>query len=98
MGGVYKGANLEPLFEFLSKKSLKLYLIGENFSNLKELSQKYNIDYIESKTLKSAVDAIDRCMTIKDIALLSPASASFDQFKSYKDRGEQFLGFIKEID
>jgi UDP-N-acetylmuramoylalanine--D-glutamate ligase len=97
LGGVYKGADLEPYFKFLSTKDLKLYLIGEDFSNLKELAQKYNIDFCECGTLKRAVEQIDKEMRDKDIALLSPASASFDQFKSYKDRGEQFLTFIEEI-
>ena len=94
LGGVYKGANLEPLFKFLSTKRLKLYLIGEDFNNLKELAKEYNIEFCECNTLKRAVEKIDKDMRIDDVAMLSPASASFDQFKSYKDRGEKFREFI----
>lgn len=94
LGGLYKGADLEPYFKFLSSIDLKLYLIGEDFSNLKELAEKYGIDFCECGTLQRAVDRIDREMGADDIALLSPASASFDQFKSYKDRGDQFCKLI----
>ncbi len=90
LGGVYKGADLEPYFKFLSSKELKLYIIGENSSNLKELADRYGIDFLECHTIGRAVEMIDREMSDGDISLLSPASASFDQFKSYKDRGEQF--------
>ncbi len=54
LGGVYKGADLEPYFKFLSSKELKLYIIGENSSNLKELADRYGIDFLECHTIGRA--------------------------------------------
>ena len=33
-----------------------------------------------------------------DVVILSPAAASFDMFKSYNDRGEQFVAAVESID
>ena len=94
LGGIDKGANLTPLFQILSKYNLKIYTIGSNAQRLMELAYQYNIDAIKCNTLQNAIIEIDKVLNIDDIALLSPASASFDQFKSYKDRGDKFKNFI----
>ncbi len=97
IGGDDKGADLTPLFELLAESNIKLYIIGSNSKKLADLSSKYNIDYTPCNTLDNAVRIISLEMSQDDVALLSPASASYDQFKSYKHRGDEFIKFVKEI-
>ena len=90
LGGEDKGVDLSPLFEILKPLSLTLYSIGANSEKIKILSRQYKIDLQESGTLQNAIMDIDKVHTNKSIALLSPAAASFDQFQSYKERGDTF--------
>jgi len=64
---------------------------------LEKLAKRYNIPYTSCKKLENAVDIIAEKLDKNEVALLSPASASFDQFDSYKHRGEEFIKFIKNI-
>jgi len=97
VGGNDKGANLSPLFELLEKKEIHLYTIGANSEKLATLSQKYNINFTACETLDNAIKIISNKRSQNDIALLSPAAASFDQFNSYKHRGEEFFRIIQSI-
>jgi len=97
IGGDDKGADLTPLFELMQDMDIKLYTIGSNSQKLAKLSTKYNIDFSLSETLENAVDIISKERNSDDVALLSPAGASYDQFRSYKHRGEEFFKFIKKI-
>jgi len=94
LGGDSKGQDLEKLFKELKKYDVKLYLIGKDEKLFAEYAKKYYIPYKICHTLKNAIEAIDKEFD-KGIALLSPASASLDQFKSYKDRGEKFKKLVK---
>ena len=97
LGGDDKGVDLTPLFEEMQDLNLTLYTIGANNDKLSKLSKVFHIDAIEAHTLKNAVDAIGKQLTGESVALLSPAAASFDQFKSYKHRGETFLDMVKSL-
>ena len=97
VGGNDKGADLTPLFELMQGKELHLYTIGANSEKLASLSNKFNIDFTPCKTLENAIKTIWDKRKQEDIALLSPAAASFDQFNSYKHRGEEFFRIIKSI-
>ena len=97
IGGNDKGADLTPLFELLEDIEIKLYTIGANSDRLAKLSEEHNIKFSACETLESAVNKIDKDYIANDIALLSPAAASFDQFNSYKHRGEEFFKFVKKI-
>jgi len=97
LGGDDKGVDLTPLFEVMQTIKLTLYTIGANNAKLLHLSKLYNIDVIESNTIEKAVHMIDKNLNDTDIALLSPAAASFDQFKSYKHRGETFINLVKNL-
>ena len=97
LGGDDKGVDLAPLFEEMQDLNLTLYTIGANNDKLNKLSKAFHIDTIEAHTLKNAVDAIGKKLTVGSVALLSPAAASFDQFKSYKHRGEIFIDLVKNL-
>ena len=100
-GGSSKGTDLEPAKRaiFDNKNLVEAVLIGET---AKEFAKNENPEkYIDCGTnFKKAVDtAKDLAETAgKDaVVLLSPCSASFDMFKSYKDRGDQFKDIVKSL-
>jgi len=97
VGGDDKGADLSPLFELLTTKEVQLYTIGANSDKLAKLATEHNINFTACETLENAVKTIAKRRTQNDVALLSPAAASFDQFNSYKHRGEEFFRFVKNI-
>lgn len=96
-GGDDKGVDLHPYFEAMSNTSLTLYTIGANKERLFSLAKDYHIPVINSGTLENAVQTIDKNMQADDVGLLSPAAASFDQFKNYAQRGEIFMDLVKQL-
>jgi UDP-N-acetylmuramoylalanine--D-glutamate ligase len=97
LGGDDKGVDMKPIFELAKPLMLTLYTIGANSDKLLKLAKSHNIDVIESKTLNNAVESINQTLNKEDVALLSPAAASFDQFKSYKHRGDTFINLVKNL-
>ncbi len=97
MGGDDKGVDLAPLFESLKSVNLTLYTIGQNSDRLMSLAETYDIQAVKSETIQNAVMQIDAVHTQESVALLSPAAASFDQFKSYKHRGDTFMDLVKAL-
>jgi len=97
VGGNDKGADLSPLFELIANKEVHLYTIGANSDKLAKLAKAFHITFTPCKTLENAINTIAQTLTPDQVALLSPAAASFDQFNSYQHRGEEFLKFVKNI-
>ncbi|PHS41052.1 MAG: UDP-N-acetylmuramoyl-L-alanine--D-glutamate ligase [Sulfurovum sp.] len=97
LGGDDKGVDLTPLFEDMKSLNLTLYTIGANNQKLLALAKTYHIHTVESQSIQKAVEEIDTVHTSQSVALLSPAAASFDQFNSYKHRGETFMNLVKEL-
>ena len=97
LGGDDKGVDLEPLFEVMKPLNLTLYTIGANNDKLLGLAKQYNIDAKTAKNIENAVTYIDAALKKDEVALLSPAAASFDQFNSYKHRGETFINLVKKL-
>ena len=97
LGGDDKGVDLNPLFAVMQPLNLTLYTIGANNQRLLDLAENYNIEAVESRTIEKAVAHIDKVLNTDSVALLSPAAASFDQFTSYKHRGENFMDLVKKL-
>ncbi|WP_373032021.1 UDP-N-acetylmuramoyl-L-alanine--D-glutamate ligase [Sulfurovum sp.] len=97
LGGDDKGVDLTPLFESMKPLNLTLYTIGANSDKLLTLAKAYHINAIESQTIQNAIKQINEVHNQESVALLSPAAASFDQFKSYKHRGETFMKLVKNL-
>ncbi|SFV59823.1 UDP-N-acetylmuramoylalanine--D-glutamate ligase [hydrothermal vent metagenome] len=97
LGGDDKGVDLTPLFKEIAGLTLTLYTIGANNDKLLQLAKTYKIEALEAKNMQTAVKQIDATLSLKSVALLSPAAASFDQFNSYKHRGETFMNLVKNL-
>jgi len=94
LGGDSKSQNLIPLFDELKHYKLKLFLIGKDAPIFENLSKKYKLNYKVCHSLETAISEINNSFN-DGVAILSPASASLDQFTSYKDRGEKFKEIIR---
>ncbi len=90
IGGDDKGQDFKELFEYMQNLNIILYIIGKKRVIFKQLANRYNIDYTESITIENAIKEIDKVLNTGEIAILSPACASLDQFENYKKRGETF--------
>ncbi len=93
LGGVGKGADFSDLTTPLSQFAKHVILLGEaqhEIANIlpESLQRTHVID------LKQAVDLACELASPGDAVLLAPACASFDMFKDYKDRGEQFVELV----
>ncbi|MDX3959394.1 UDP-N-acetylmuramoyl-L-alanine--D-glutamate ligase [Aliarcobacter skirrowii] len=97
LGGDDKGANLSPLFENIKHFDIVVYAIGSNTKKIVDFCKENRIKVFECLYLEIAVQKIDKNMKDNSIAILSPAAASLDQFKSYAQRGEIFKEFVKNL-
>lgn len=90
LGGDDKGVDLQELFDFMKTLHVKIFAIGSNTERLASLAQKENVWLSKCFILEEAMKQIHALHTAKSVALLSPAAASLDQFKSYAHRGDRF--------
>lgn len=107
LGGVSAGSDFSMLGEVIRKStSIKAIIgIGREWERMKEqmingqLSMSNNtVLFIEgAKSMQQVVLAASKIAQMGDVVLLSPACKSFDMFKSYKDRGEQFQKEVKSL-
>jgi UDP-N-acetylmuramoylalanine--D-glutamate ligase len=98
LGGDDKDADFKPLFEILKEKRVEVFGIGKSISMLSNFSKEFNIPFVKSETLEQAISQISKKHSKKSLAILSPACASKDQFKSYIERGEIFKKVVNEIE
>ena len=92
-GGVAKAGGIEPLADYFPNIT-KAYLIGEAAPDFHKSLTKKKVEHKVSGTLEKAIlcatrDAMQSGKP-NPIVLLSPACASFDQFKNFETRGEAF--------
>ena len=97
LGGDDKGVDLIELFEYLKNSSVKIYNIGSNKDKLSNLGKEYNIEFELCENLSDAIKKIDKNLTNSEVALLSPAASSLDEFSSYAQRGDEFKEAITNI-
>ena len=95
LGGSSKNSNFETLGETISKADNIKAIIGIGVEWPKIKQHLGNISssvlLIEgATTMEQIVKAASKMAVSGDVVLLTPACASFDMFKNYKDRGEQF--------
>ncbi|MFK7838953.1 MAG: Mur ligase family protein [Bdellovibrionales bacterium] len=99
VGGQAKAGGLDGLEEF-SSRITKAYLIGEAANDFQTWMNDQKIKSTITQTLDNAIlqahnDAQDQGKPA--CILLSPACASWDQFKSFEHRGDQFIQYVESL-
>jgi UDP-N-acetylmuramoylalanine--D-glutamate ligase len=95
LGGLHKGSPYGPLRSLIERRVKGILTIGSAARKIEE-DLGGTVPIFPCGDLKTAVDTAFKVATKGEILLLSPACASFDQFKNFEDRGEQFKDFVRK--
>ena len=96
VGGLPK-LNDKFSFKKINKNIIKAYIIGTNINFFKK-QLKNKINFSISKSLKKSINQVFKDLHFfkkNNVVLLSPASASFDQYKNFQERGNEFKKLVK---
>ena len=89
LGGSLKGGGFTGLRSPLNERGKAAYLIGEAADRL-AADLEGAVPLHRSGTLETALEKARAAAAPGDVILLSPACASYDQFKNYEERGDTF--------
>jgi UDP-N-acetylmuramoylalanine--D-glutamate ligase len=94
-GGVDKGSSYQPWKKIFAGKVKAVVAIGQAAPKIaKELAPEYEVAVVP--TLKEAVERAKKEAKAGEIVLLSPGCSSYDMFRDYAERGEEFKKFVLE--
>jgi len=96
-GGIDKGNDYNLIKEEVKKKVRVLICLGKDNEKLKTFFKDVVNEIHETQTVKELVRLALKSAKEGDVVLLSPACASFDLFKNYEDRGDQFRSAVLEL-
>ncbi len=96
-GGVDKGNDYSVLLPLIKGKVNTLICLGIENEKLKNAFQGHIPNIVESQNITEVVKIAKEMAQSGDVVLLSPACASFDLFKNYEDRGDQFRNAVHQL-
>lgn len=96
MGGLDRGHSFEDL-KFNLKNVKKIVSYGETKKRIAEFAKSYNIPCEITEDLNAATNKAYDLSDGGDVILLSPACASWDQFKDYEVRGNMFKEYVNKL-
>jgi UDP-N-acetylmuramoylalanine--D-glutamate ligase len=98
LGGSLKGERFGELAEDVARANVvTAYLIGEAADPLAEALAYASVPFLHSTTLERAVEQAASAAKPGEIVLLSPACASYVQFRDYEQRGEEFRRLVENL-
>ena len=98
LGGTDKGNDYSEIADLVREKVHTLIFMGLDNKKLNEyFGLNTNCKIVDTNSLADAVKAAYEVAQKGDTVLLSPCCASFDLFKNYEDRGEQFKQAVRQL-
>ena len=97
LGGTDKGNDYSEIDELVKEKCHTLIFMGKDNSKLIQHFGGMGMKYVSTDNLLDAVQVAYQSAKDGDTVLLSPCCASFDLFKNYEDRGEQFMKAVRGL-
>jgi len=95
-GGDAKGADMNDLIPAVKAKAKSVVLMGKD-ADMIEAAINGSVPTYKVENVKQAVQLAATLVVDGDSVLLSPACASIDQYKNYKDRGDKFTSAVMEL-
>ncbi len=97
LGGVDKGNDYSLMTEMVKEKVKAIICMGKDNKKIHEAFETTGTTIVNASSAVEAVHAAFHFSTKGDVVLLSPACASFDLFKNFEDRGNQFKKAVREL-
>ena len=97
LGGKDKGNDYSEIDELVKQKCHTLIFMGLHNEKLHEHFDGFGLQIIDTDNLHDAIQGAYNAAHEGDTVLLSPCCASFDLFKSYEDRGDQFMAAVRAL-
>ncbi|MBJ2188464.1 MAG: UDP-N-acetylmuramoyl-L-alanine--D-glutamate ligase [Muribaculaceae bacterium] len=98
LGGKDKGNDYSEILPLVREKVKAIVAMGKDNAKITAyFGENTTLPVIDTHSLADAVEACRGLASEGDTVLLSPCCASFDLFKSYEDRGEQFKEMVKQL-
>ena len=98
LGGRGKRGDYAPLAAAIAQRARAAYLIGEAAAELGAALAATGVPLHDCGDLERAVGAARAAARPGEVVLLSPACASYDQYRSFEERGEHFRTLVERAD
>lgn len=96
LGGMERSQDFNELNSVINKVKY-IYAIGEVTDRISDYANSMNIKCYKCYTLDKAMDMIKENVKDNEAVLLSPASASWDQYDKFETRGEEFKNLVEKL-
>ena len=97
LGGSRKGESFDELARELRAHTRAVYLVGDAADELAAALDRAQVTYVRAGDLATAVPAAAVAAQPGDVVLLSPACASYDQFRNFEERGDVFRRLVEAL-
>ena len=97
LGGKDKGNDYNEIADLVREKCSGLIYMGLHNEKLHQFFDPFGLPVADVQSMKDAVQAAYNMAQKGETVLLSPCCASFDLFKSYEDRGDQFKECVRNL-
>ena len=95
-GGLDRGNEFDELVPDI-KGLKKMVILGESAERVKRAADQAEVSYLDASDVRDATRKAFSVAEPGDVVLLSPANASWDMYKNFEVRGDEFLAVFKEL-
>ncbi len=98
LGGSDKGADYGEIAEVCKQTNTRVVSIGQTGKRIAEICRERGVEVTRVEgVMDEVVPTCARLASPGDVVILSPASASFDQYNNYSDRGDKFVAAVGNL-